>query len=108
MWIRAVKNTLHPFRKEPWYTDLVERARALPEFSRLWDDIPIASIGRSVTERYLPLRVDVPGIGLLEFRLTSQLVHLDHRFQVIAYIPFGAKTLRQCAIWAEEDALRLS
>jgi hypothetical protein len=58
---------------------------------------------RMATERIIPVRVHVPEVGLLEFRLASQPFVLDPRFQFISYIPFGATTLRQCACWAEAE-----
>lgn len=105
MWLRIIKTALAPFQEEPWYTELIIRAREFPGFSEIWDNISVDPLRRVSTERIIPLKVSVPNVGVLSFRLASQPFILDSRFQFISYIPFGATTLRQCAEWAVEEGL---
>jgi transcriptional regulator with XRE-family HTH domain len=105
MWLRIIKTSLDPFREEQWYIELIMHARELPRFSEIWDSISVDPIRQVSTERIIPLKVAVPSIGVLSFRLASQPFILDRRFQLLSYIPFGATTLRQCANWAEEEGM---
>lgn len=105
LWTQIIKIALQPFQDEPWYADLITNARALPNFSEIWDSVVVDPLRRVSTERITPLSITVPNVGVLAFRLASQPFMLDPRFQFISYIPFGAKTLRQCAEWAEHEGV---
>lgn len=56
------------------------------------------------TQPIHPIEFDVPGVSQpLRFRIALIYLSLDPRFQVVHWIPYGAATLRHCALWAEED-----
>jgi hypothetical protein len=45
----------------------------------------------------------VPGIGELQFRLSSEPFAQDARFRTIYYFPADPITMQQCAAWAARD-----
>jgi len=93
-----------PHADDPWFSALIARAHGWPQFDAMWSRSP-DDPDEVLTDQYLvPIKLRVPGIANpLRFRPT--LIHLsgDPRFQIVHYIPFGAATLRQCAVWAEEE-----
>lgn len=103
--VHTVKTGLQPFEGESWYQELLAHARTLPGFSALWDSTKDSAAQRVAVQHIIPLTVDVPNVGVLQFRLASNPFILDPRFQIIPFIPFGAASLRQCALWAEEEGI---
>jgi transcriptional regulator with XRE-family HTH domain len=102
--IRALRYEMQQFHTEPWYaTVLDELQRNLPLFRHYWavveDETPPASAARAV----VPLRLAVPGVGQLEFRLSSEHFTRDARFRIVYYFPADPITMRQCAEWATGD-----
>ena len=54
----------------------------------------------SAARALVPVRLAVPGAGLLQFRLSSEPFARDARFRVIYYFPADPATMRRCAAWA--------
>lgn len=104
MFVGFIKIGLRPFRDEAWYHDLIGRARQLPRFAALWESIPEPDAKWAVTQPIIPLRINVPGVGPMQFRLSTAQFVLDRRFQFVHYTPHDATAMRQCAVWAEEGA----
>ncbi|MBA3947922.1 MAG: helix-turn-helix domain-containing protein [Herpetosiphonaceae bacterium] len=103
--LRLVKGNLLPFQGEAWYDTLISRGMALPGFAKLWNTISDEMVEKVGAHINVPMRIDVPQVGLLSFVLAgSNLVH-DPRFVVVHYTPFGVITLRQCALWAEAEGV---
>jgi PAS domain-containing protein len=100
--LHFIKAALQPYEGTPRYTQLVSEWRQLPGFADMWDSLGPIVAERSVSHPVVPLKIRVPDIGVLQFRLSSSPLG-DPRFQVIHYLPHGAATLRQCALWAEEE-----
>ena len=48
----------------------------------------------------VPVRLAVPGAGLLQFRLAAETFLRDARFRMIYYFPSDLATMRRCAEWA--------
>jgi transcriptional regulator with XRE-family HTH domain len=104
-WLRMVKADLYPYRHEPWFAALLARVRSLPGFSKVWDAVAEEEV-RSVTPlTVVPLKLCVPGTGVLEFRLSTCDFLLDPRFHILQFTPYGATTLRACAAWAEAEGV---
>ena len=99
--IRALRNQVTLFRSEAWYAELIDDLRQNhPLFETYWtqaepSEPPLA--GRPL----VPLLLDLPGIGRLRFRVTSESFAQDRRFRVIYYLPADPATMRQCAAWAK-------
>jgi hypothetical protein len=51
----------------------------------------------------VPMKVNVPGYGMLEFRTYNAIFEPDPRFELLHFTPHGAETLRACAEWADEE-----
>jgi GNAT superfamily N-acetyltransferase len=98
--LHFAKVDIYPYREQPWYQELIAKTTGFPGFRDLWERLPTDTL-RSV----VPLRATIPGIGLLQFRMSSADLLLDSRFQLLHFTPFGAHTLRTCADWAEEEGV---
>jgi hypothetical protein len=49
----------------------------------------------------LPIALNLPTVGRLDFRVSSNSMTHDDRFRVVYYLPSNAKTMHQCAHWFE-------
>ncbi len=98
-----LKSELWPFRTEGWYATLLRTISAQPELKALWDRADPAALAALGSHIPVPLRLDVPGAGLLTFSFAGSSLISDPRFLVVHYTPIGAVTLRQCADWAEAE-----
>jgi transcriptional regulator with XRE-family HTH domain len=100
-----LKAGMYAFHEEEWYKELMAKARTFPGFSTLWDGLPEDTFQRYPSRSIVPMKVQVAGVGVLQFRMSSTDFLLDPRFQIGHFTPYGATTLRQCAIWAEEEGV---
>ncbi len=97
--IRALRYQMRLFRGEVWYEALIAELRAqCPLFERWWVDSeqnehPLAA------RPLVPLVVNLPEVGRLNFRLTSEPFAQDRRFRMIYYLPADPATMQQCAAW---------
>jgi hypothetical protein len=103
--LRIVKSDLYAFRHEPWFTAMLAQVRKLPGFSKLWDAVPEGDVRLVTPLSVVPLQLNVPGMGVLQFRLSTSDFLLNPRFHVVHFTPYGATTLRACAAWAEADGV---
>lgn len=101
--IRALRYEMQQFRTEPWYTGVLARLDALPRFRRYWALAEQEPAPVSAARALVPVRLAVPGVGLLLFRLASEPFVRDARFRMIDYFPADPATMRQCAAWADQD-----
>jgi transcriptional regulator with XRE-family HTH domain len=104
-WLRTMKSDLHVFRYEPWFTAMLAQIRRLPGFSEVWDSVPEGEVRLVTPLSVVPLQLNVPGTGVLQFRLSTSDFLLDPRFHVVHFTPYGATTLRACAAWAEAEGV---
>lgn len=106
MMLQFIKVTLAPFAEDPWCAALVERWRGLPGFSTTWDALSSDLATTLATQAIVPMAVQIPSITTpFQFRLVSVNVTADPRFNVVHWIPYGAATLRQLAVWADEEGV---
>jgi hypothetical protein len=104
LFLRMFKIQTQPHANEPWFQDLLERAREWPGFEELWSTLTEDAEDVLATEPIIPIEFAVPGVDQpLRFRIALIYLSLDPRFQVVHWIPYGAATLRHCAQWAEDD-----
>ena len=103
--LRTGKSDLYAFRHEPWFTAMLSRVRKLPGFSKVWDAVPEGDVRLVTPLSVVPLQLNVPGTGVLQFRLSTSDFLLDPQFHIVHFTPYGAKTLRACAAWAEADGV---
>lgn len=107
LFLRMFRIQTQAHAHEPWFHDLIERARAWPGFEELWSSLPEDADEVLSTQPIIPIEFQVPGADQpLRFRLALIYLTLDPRFQVVHWIPYGAATLRHCAQWAEDDGER--
>jgi transcriptional regulator with XRE-family HTH domain len=99
-----IKASIYPFHKEPWYQELIGRARTFPGFSQIWDSIPSDPFQRYPPRSIIPLHIKV-GSEVLRFRGSSTDFHLDPRFRIVHLTPYGEKTLLAVARWAKEEGV---
>jgi transcriptional regulator with XRE-family HTH domain len=99
--IRALRYEYQRFQNEPWMTEAIaESAATLPRFREQWEAAIQQPAPISAARVLVPIRLQVPGVGLLQFRLVSEPFVRDTRFRLIYLVPADAATMRQCAAWA--------
>jgi hypothetical protein len=102
--IRSLRFEMQAFRSEEWYTALLARlVEDLPLFRHYWQAAEPAPAPISAARALVPVRLRVPGAGILHFRLSSEPFARDTRFRVIYYFPADPTTMQHCAAWAAQD-----
>lgn len=96
--IRALRFELEQYRGEPWASAFVaDLQRGLPLFLAMWSRVVDEPVPTGAARARVPLRLRVPGVGTLEFRLASEPFTRDSRFRTIYYFPADPATMRWCA-----------
>jgi transcriptional regulator with XRE-family HTH domain len=103
--LQFIKAGMYRYHTEPWYRDLMTYLGTFPGFSAMWDSLPADTLQRYSYRSIVPIKIDVSGASVMQFRMSSTDFLLDPRFQIIHFTPFGAHTLRACAQWAEEEGV---
>lgn len=98
--IRAFRHELELIGDEPWVLPVLDEMFALPVFGRYWQQVEREGLPATAARSLEPVRLLVPGQGLLEFRLTVEHFTRDARFRSVYFIPGDPKTMRVCAEWA--------
>lgn len=98
--IRAFRSEMEPFRAEAWYPPLLQSLLALPRFKQIWDRIEQESTPVSSARALVPVRLNVPEVGEMQFRLSAEHLVRDARFRLIYFFPSDLPTMQQCAEWA--------
>jgi transcriptional regulator with XRE-family HTH domain len=104
--IRAMRYEIERFRceGEPWLVAMLARLRReLPRFRHYWEQAEVEPVPISAARVLVPVRLNVPGTGLLQFRLVSEPLVRDTRFRLIYFLPADPATMRQCATWATDE-----
>jgi hypothetical protein len=103
--IRAMRYEIERFRSEPWLVEMLARMQSeLPRFRDYWERAASEPAPISAARVLVPVRLAVPGVGLLQFRLVSEPLVRDTRFRLIYYVPADPATMRQCAAWAAGES----
>ncbi len=97
--IRAFRHERQQFGSEPWYASILDRLMALPEFRRYWSMVEREPPPASATRALVPLRLAVPGAGVLQFRLATEPFTRDGRLRIVFYFPADPATMIECAGW---------
>jgi transcriptional regulator with XRE-family HTH domain len=99
--IRALRYEMQQIGAEPWAEAWLARMRAdLPRFRDYWDTTEQEPASAGAARALVPVRLAVPGVGELQFRLSSEPFAQDARFRIIYYFPADPITMQQCAEWA--------
>lgn len=100
--IRALRYELRQLHAEDWYPAWFARLDALPLFRQYWAQVLAETEPASAARALVPMRLHLPQIGTLQFRLATETFTRDARFRLVYFFPADADTLRQCVAWAEE------
>lgn len=104
LFLRSFKIQTQPYASEPWFEHLIQRARGWPLFESTWERLSDNADEMMTAGKNHPIEFYVPGYDdPLRFRIVLVYLSLDPRFQVISWIPFGARSMRHVAQWAEEQ-----
>jgi transcriptional regulator with XRE-family HTH domain len=101
--VRVLRYEIVRYRQEPWLVEMLAKLQTeLPRFHDEWaraepEPAPIVS-----ARVLVPVKLAVPGVGLLQFRLAAEPLVRDARFRLIYFLPADPPTMRQCAAWATE------
>jgi transcriptional regulator with XRE-family HTH domain len=96
--IRAFRYEMYWFHDESWYGALMDEIRQYPLFEKYWSKAE-AEPYHIAARPLAPLEINLPEVGLLQFRLISEPFAQDRRFRVIYYLPAEPKTMQQCLAW---------
>ena len=103
--IRALRYEVERYRHEPWLIAMLDEMQAaLPRFRAAWQRAEQEPAPISAARVLVPVKLAVPGSGLLQFRLVSEPLVRDARFRLIYYLPADPRTMRRCAVWASGEA----
>jgi transcriptional regulator with XRE-family HTH domain len=103
--IRTLRYEMHVFQNEAWWDVLIDdMCQKYPLFNHYWAAVIAEQRQYPTAARPLILvALNLPDIGTLRFRLTSEPFAQDRRFRIIYYIPADAATIQQCAVWSETN-----
>lgn len=103
-FMRSFKIQTQPYADEPWFRSMVDEAKSWPGFRAIWNRLRDDPNLMMTAERIYPVEFRVQGHDEpLRFRIVLIYLSLDPRFQIIAWIPFGARSMRAVAQWAEAE-----
>jgi transcriptional regulator with XRE-family HTH domain len=101
--IRALRYEMQWFRDEPWYKALIDEMLQCPLFERYWQAAESGPTYHVAGRPLVMFQLDLPGTGLLQFRLISEPFAQDRRFRVLYYLPAEPQTAQQCLRWLESS-----
>ncbi len=97
--IRAMRHEMRLFGAEAWYGEVLTNLMALPRFRHYREVVERETAPVGGGRALVPVRLVVPGAGLLQFRLAAEPFTRDPRFRVVYYFPADSITMRACATW---------
>lgn len=101
--IRALRYELQQVRAEAWSAELLrELIDSSPYLRHYWQIVEQEPPQVTAARSLVPVRLAVPNVGVLEFRLSSEPFVVDARFRAVYYLPADPDTMRQCAQWASD------
>lgn len=98
--IRAFRSEMQAYRTEPWYGTVIERLLSVTRFREYWDQIELEVVPVSSARALVPVRLNVPAVGRMQFRLSAEYLVRDARFRLIYFFPADLSTMQRCARWA--------
>ena len=98
--IRAFRFEWQQVQAEPWAADVLAELLRVPRFAHYWRLVEQEPPPSGAARALVPLRLDVPGGGRLQFRLGAEPFTGDARFRVVYYFPVDPPTLSRCAAWS--------
>lgn len=101
--IRALRHETRQFHSEGWYQEVLARLMELPRFRHYWAVVEQKPEPAGAARALVPLRLAVPGAGLLQFRLSAEPFTWDARFRVVYYFPSDTATMRQGMAWVPRE-----
>ncbi len=100
--IRALRYEAFHLGSGEWYEGMLAGLMDIPRFRQYWEAVEREPEVIGAARALVPVRLSVPGVGLLQFRLSSEPFSRDPRFRVIYYLPADIATMRRCASWVAE------
>jgi len=101
--VRAMHYEMEQFNGEPWVAPLMASLERLSRFQEASEIVAReqqpARRGVTSSRAWAPVRLTIPGLGLLQFRLSSEHFVRDARFRVVYLFPADSATLAACAAW---------
>lgn len=102
--VRALRFEIEGYRHEPWVIEMLARLQTdLPRFRDEWGRAVREPPPISAARVLVPLTLNVPGVGPLQFRLVAEPFVRDTRFRLIYFVPADPATMRACAAWATDE-----
>ena len=98
--VRGLQYEMQQFRTEAWYEPLLDRLRELPGFREAWETAAREQGVVTAARALVPILLNVPKVGPLRFRLSSERFVRDARFRVVYLFPGDPAAMSACASWA--------
>jgi len=95
--IRALRYEMRQFGHESWYGRVVDDLLSLDRFRFHWERVECEPALAGAARALVPVRLNVAGAGVLQFRLSSEQFARDARFRTIYYFPADLQTMQWCA-----------
>ncbi len=99
--IRALRYEMRLFRGEPWYGALIDEMRHCEIFEKYWAQSETQQAYYIPARPLVPIELNLPVVGRLQFRLVSEQFAQDRRFRVIYLLPAEPRTMQQCLAWID-------
>lgn len=97
--IRAFRHEMRQFQNEEWYEAVLAGPRRFELFRHYWAIVEAEPEHAAAARALVPVRLNVPGFGLMQFRLSVERFTRDHRFRIVYYFPSDSVTMDICARW---------
>jgi transcriptional regulator with XRE-family HTH domain len=91
--IRALRYEMQAFSTASWYPGVLAEVSRLPRFRQYWDVVEHEEPPSGAARALVPLRLAVPGAGILQFRLSAETFTRDARFRLVYYFPADLATM---------------
>lgn len=92
--IRALRSEMQLFHGETWYDNLIGAMRKGATFEKYWQQAERIAYYHVAARPLTPLAMNLPGVGLLNFRIMAEPFIQDRRFRLIYCFPADSATMR--------------
>jgi transcriptional regulator with XRE-family HTH domain len=99
MLVRGLHYEMQQYQHEDWSATLIAKLQELPRFRAAEAREPQEPRVATAARALFPIRLNVPGAGLLQFRLSSERFVRDARFRMVYLFPADPATMNACASW---------
>ncbi|MEO8608320.1 MAG: helix-turn-helix domain-containing protein [Chloroflexota bacterium] len=94
--IRALRYEMSHFQGAEWSAGVLDDLLTCATFARYWTQAESEPLHPVAARPLAPFEINLPNVGLLQFRLVSEPFASDRRFRVLYYLPADPATMGWC------------